>query len=149
MAGKSCPLYYFTMNQDKPSYQLIYAALVLFALLLLASKANAQDTTRYRAPLELSYHMFTNVRQTDAGTSSNTDLFFGTKSGNVSIGVGYVRQIFSGFYRNTDFQAITPQAKIQFGFNNYFYFGPSTTIWRSDNYVEHNYGLEIGLFIQH
>lgn len=136
------------MNQDKPSYKLIYAAIILFSLLLLASKARAQDTTRYQAPLELSYHAFSNIRQTNLGIGSNTDLFLGAASGNVSLGIGYVRQIYNANQRTTDFQAFTPQARIQFGAANFFYVGPATTIYRVDDYIETGYGLELGLFIQ-
>lgn len=93
--------------------------------------------------------MFSNVRSTQLGIASNTDLFFGTKSGNVSIGVGYVRQIYSAHQRTTDFQAFTPQARIAFGAANFFYMGPATTIYRVDNYIETGYGLELGLFITH
>ena len=137
------------MNQDRPSYQLIYAAIILFSLLLLASRVRAQDTTRYQAPLELTYHAFSNVRQTNLGVGSNTDLFLGAKSGNVSLGVGYVRQIYNANQRTTDFQAFTPQARITFGTANFFYMGPATTIYRVDDYIETGYGLELGLFITH
>jgi len=145
--GKGCPYNFYNMNQDTPSYKLLYIALMLFGLLLTASTCNGQDTTRRQMALEPSYHMFTNVRSTQLGLSSNTDAFFGAKSGNVSIGIGYVRQIYSALQRTTDFQAFTPQARIKFGESGFFYLGPSTTIYRVNDYVETGYGLELGLFI--
>ena len=118
-------------------------------MLLGSLSSNAQDSTVVRQPLELTYHMFSNVRSTQLGIASNTDLFLGTKSGNVSIGVGYVRQVYSAHQRTTDFQAFTPQARITFGMANFFYMGPATTIYRVDDYIETGYGLELGLFITH
>ena len=118
-------------------------------LLFGSNTANGQDSTITRQPLSLTYHAFSNVRSTSLGIASNTDLYLGTKSGNVSIGVGYVRQIYNANQRTTDFQAFTPQARIEFGTSNFFYMGPATTIYRVDDYIETGYGLEIGLFINH
>ena len=140
----------FIMNNDSPKFAVLIGALILFLFLLLGSyTAGAQDSTITRQPLELTYHAFSNVRSTNLGTTSNTDLYLGTKSGNVSIGVGYVRQIYNANQRTTDFQAFTPQARIGFGTANFFYMGPATTIYRVDDYIETGYGLELGLFITH
>jgi len=138
------------MNNDSPKLSVLVWALIIALLLLLGSyTAHGQDTLATRSPLAVTYHAFSNVRSTNLGIASNTDLYLGTKSGNVSIGVGYVRQIYNANQRTTDFQAFTPQARIEFGTANFFYMGPATTIYRVDDYIETGYGLEIGLFINH
>ncbi len=137
------------MNNDKPKYSVLIGALIIFLFLLLGSyTAGAQDTLNTRQPLTATYQMFANVRSTQLGTAANTDFFAGVKSGNVSIGVGYLRQVFNAYNRNTDFQSFSPQARIGFD-DGFLYLGPAFTNYRTGNYVEAGYGIEMGLFIRH
>lgn len=131
-----------------------YALLILVSLCGLSTCTFAQDSTynqlpqRVYEPLRVTYDLFSNVRSTNAGIATNTNLFLGVRSGNVSLGIGSVRQqMLSVSGPDTRFNAFTPQIRVTMGTGKFFYFGPSSTQLQVDKYTETAYGIEVGLFM--